>query len=159
MRWMFICLAVVCLGACSGNEVSQGPDEFSVVPTLPLEQPESYSVLPSPTPGSDNLADSKPNAEAAAALGGRLNTSGIPQSDAAVVTFASRYGVDTNIRADLFQADEDLRRSRGRLRYLGVGLGRDRYFAAYAPQTLDAYAEIDRFRSAGVNVPSAPPRN
>ena len=156
MRWIIVSVAMLGLGACSAG-VSEGPDEFGVVPTLPLEQPASYSELPTPTPGGANLADERPNANAVAALGGRISSGGVPQSDAAVVTFASRYGVDPAIRSELFQADEAFRGRRGRLRIIGIGGGRNRYFGAYAPQTLDAYAELERFRAAGVNVPSAPP--
>ena len=156
MRWIFVIFTVLGLAACS-NSVSEGPDEFGVVPSKPLEQPASLSDLPQPTPGAPNLADVTPNRDAVAALGGRTQSGGVPASDSAVVTFASRYGVDPAIRAELFEADETFRRNRGRLRILGIGSGRDRYFSAYAPQTLDAYAELERFRAAGVNVPSAPP--
>ncbi|MEM6729196.1 MAG: DUF3035 domain-containing protein, partial [Pseudomonadota bacterium] len=68
--------------------------------------------------------------------------------------FTSRFGVDPNIRSDLFAADEALRSRRvGGI----IGLGGDSYFRFYARQTLDPYREIERFRNAGVAVPTAPP--
>jgi hypothetical protein len=63
-------LALVGLGlmtACSDNGQpklmnirSDTPDEFSIMPNKPLEQPESYEELPQPTPGGRNRADVVP---------------------------------------------------------------------------------------------------
>ena len=35
-------------------------------------------------------------------------------------------------------------------------LGRDRYFPAYAGQSLDAFAELERLRALGIRVPTPP---
>lgn len=155
MRLILFCFALAWLGACSGG-VSEGPDEFSVVPQSPLEQPASYSDLPDPVPGGTNLADLRPNAEAIAALGGRTQSGGIPASDTALVTHASRFGVDPAIRAVLFSEDE---RFQSRIFRRGIfgGQREGRYFRTYRSQALDAYAELARFRSVGINVPTAPP--
>jgi hypothetical protein len=131
-----------------------GPDEFSVLPTRPLELPQSLSSLPAPTPGGLNLTDPNPTGDAIAALGGaQTNAGGIPASDAALVAQVSRNGTDPAIRLTLAQEDAGLRRRAQR----GQDLNRARYLRVYAGQALDAYAELLRFRNAGVQVPSAPP--
>ncbi|MEM6477659.1 MAG: DUF3035 domain-containing protein [Pseudomonadota bacterium] len=149
----------VSLVAGCGAQVSQGPDEFGVAPSRPLEQPATFSALPQPIPGAANRADIDPAADAAAALGGRLSGGGIPASDAAIVTFAGRFGTDPGIRGDLAQADARYRNRRARLGLFGGGGSGSEagYFRAYAPQTLNAYRELERFRASGVQVPTAPP--
>ncbi|MEM9437370.1 MAG: DUF3035 domain-containing protein [Pseudomonadota bacterium] len=155
MRWVILAVFAVALGACSSG-VSDGPDEFGVVPSLPLEQPENYSDLPAPTPGAPNRADIRPELDLAEALGGRLPSAGVTSGDAALVTHVSRFGVDPNIRPELFAEDESLRARRGRFGLSSFGRG-DRYFRIYAPQALDARRELDRFRETGVRLPTAPP--
>ncbi|MEM9350641.1 MAG: DUF3035 domain-containing protein [Pseudomonadota bacterium] len=156
MRWVILAGLAMALGACSAG-VSDGPDEFGVVPSLPLEQPESYSELPTPTPGALSRADARPVLDLAQALGGTLpDASGVPASDSALVTHSSRFGVDPAIRPELFQEDEAYRERRNRFGFLRLGRG-ERYFRIYAPQALDASRELERFRSAGVRVPTAPP--
>ncbi|MEM6277806.1 MAG: DUF3035 domain-containing protein [Pseudomonadota bacterium] len=155
MRWIILGLMMVGLTACSGG-LSEGPDEFAVVPQAPLEQPQDLSNLPTPVPGGQNRADPRPNAEAVAALGGGAQAGGVPASDNAIVTFASRFGVDPAIRSVLFAEDE---RFRARISRRGIfgGQRENRYFRTYRSQVLDAYAELSRFRVAGVAVPTAPP--
>ena len=152
MRRILAGLALLALGACS-NAFSDGPDEFAVVPSLPLEAPPNLAQLPEPTPGGANRADVNPQATLTAALGGSAPSSGIPQSDADLIAFAARFGIDPTIRAELFAADDALRDRRGGARIIG----RRDYFEIYANQTLDALAEFERFRSLGVSVPTAPP--
>ena len=166
MRSVVLVFAVVGLAACSGDRGlrdmrtnSGGPDEFSVLPNAPLSLP-STTDLPTPTPGGSNLTDINPNASAVAALGGsltRVNAGGIPTRDRALVAGAQRYGVASDIRATLATEDAAIRQ---RAKYLNAFnlFGRDRYFSTYARQSLDAYAELDRFRAAGVATPSAPPQ-
>ncbi len=135
-----------------------GPDEFSVLPVNPLVLPDDVSALPVPTPGGVNLSDPAPNAEAVAVLGGNPNAlvaTGAPTRDGALISAASRNGVDPAIRETLASEDAAFRTRRSRLQLFG---GRDRYFSAYARQALDAYAELQRFRNAGVATPSAPPQ-
>lgn len=136
-----------------------GPDEFTVLPSRPLEMPASFAALPPPSPGRTNLADPNPLGDAIAALGGSQAAGfagGVPARDIALVTAAGRNGVDPAIRATLAQEDADFRR-RALLAASFNILGRDRYFQAYARQALDAFAELIRFRNLGVQVPSAPP--
>ncbi len=134
------------------------PDEFAILPTKPLAMPKT-AALPAPTPGGTNRADPTPVADAVAALGGRASTlkaQGIPRSDAALVAAASRYGVQSGIRQSLARADLTFRREHPG-KPLDRLFGQNLYFGAYAPMTLDAYAELARWRRAGVRTPSAPP--
>ena len=159
--------AVLMLGACGAprepdlvtlQRGADGPDEFSIVPNRPLEQPESYAALPRPTPGGANRADQTPLGDAVLALGGSpgAGAGGIPSADAGLVTYASRGGVDPAIRAELAAADLEFRRgARGRFleRLFSINL----YNRAYERFELDQYAELTRWRRAGVRTPSAPP--
>lgn len=165
-RYFLFAAVMLTLTACAGGDRglrdlrsnSGGPDEFSVLPVRPLVMPTDVATLPTPTPGGANLTDPAPLAEAVAVLGGNPNAlvpNGIPASDAALVTVAQRGGVDPAIRQTLASEDAAFRTRQARF---GLFRGRDRYFSAYARQALDAYAELDRFRAAGIETPSAPPR-
>ena len=164
MRAIVLAVLALSLAACSGDRTLRdmrtsngGPDEFSVTPNAPLELPQDLT-LPTPTPGAGNLTDINPNANAIAALGGRpFSAGGVPASDGALVSFASRNGVQSDVRAVLAQEDEAFRKRAGYLSFFNF-LGRDRYFSAYRRQALDAYAELERFRAAGIATPSAPPQ-
>ena len=114
MRAIIFGLLALSLTACAGGERTlrnldtgnNGPDEFSVTPSLPLELPEDLS-LPTPTPGGANLTDTNPIGSALSALGGRqISAGGVPSADAGLVAFASRNGVEPDIRATLAAADE-----------------------------------------------------
>nr|WP_170613092.1 DUF3035 domain-containing protein [uncultured Ruegeria sp.] len=137
-----------------------GPDEFSVLPVKPLTAPKDYSFLPAPTPGGGNLVDPTPKADAVVALGGSAaalnsNTS-IPSSDAALVTASSRYGVPANTRQVVAQEDADFRKRRGR--WTGLKLFPvDRYEQVYERQAINANAQNEAARAAGIETPSAPP--
>ena len=152
-RAVFAAMLLLGVAACNrGGKV--GPDEFSVLPTRPLELPDSLAALPAPTPGGINLTDPNPTGDAIAALGGvQFAAGGIPAGDAALVAQASRNGTDPAIRLTLAQEDARLR---GRAQR-GEAQNRARYLRVYAGQALDAYAELLRFRNLGVQVPSAPP--
>lgn len=159
---------VAALSACAGGgqglrdlrQNGGGPDEFSVQPSRQLVMPDSVGTLPTPTPGGANRADATPNADAVAVLGGNPNglvpsQQGVPQRDQALIAAVGRNGVDPTIRQTLADEDAAFRGRRSRLSLFG---GRDRYFQAYARQALDAYAELQRFRNAGVTTPTAPPQ-
>jgi hypothetical protein len=151
------------LAACGGsggnlynlNRGNDGPDEFSVLPTKPIEMPEDMAALPPPTPGGTNRVDPTPDADAFAALGGNaevLTRGGDPR----IVNYASRYGVDPAIRQQLAVADAEYRQGQGPLLLERVA-GVTTYYRAYAPFALNAEAESARFRRAGIPTPSAPP--
>jgi hypothetical protein len=135
---------------------TNGPDEFSILPAKPLEMPETLASLPTPTPGGFSRTDPTPNEDAIIALGGRPGGPGVPASEAALITYASRYGTAPNIRTVLAQEDLAFRRdNQGRVleRVFNVNV----YLRAYEDYSLDQYAELQRFRVAGAGNPSAPP--
>ena len=160
-------VAVVSLSACASggglrdlSTSSDGPDEFSVLPTAPLIIPDNLNPLPAPTPGGTNPVDPNPKAQAIAALGGQPAAAfagGIPAADAALVAHAGRNGTTADIRGVLAAEDAAFRGARARLS-AGSLFGGDRYFRAYAAQALDAYATLNQFRNLGVATPTAPPR-
>ncbi|MEP2783120.1 MAG: DUF3035 domain-containing protein [Pseudoruegeria sp.] len=160
--------ALLLLSACGGSDApllnisnTDGtPDEFAILPTKPLQTPEDYASLPTPTPGGSNLVDPTPTADAVAALGGNpavlQEGQGVARADTGVVTYASRYGVTPGIRQVLAQEDAEFRSKNGPL-YLERLFGRSVYFEAYSEQSLNQTAELQRFRRSGVRTPSAPP--
>lgn len=167
-KMVLVLLTVAALSACSRNQEprllnikasTQGPDEFSILPSKPLQQPEDFAALPAPTPGGANLADPSPNEDAIVALGGNpavVSRGGIPSTDAGLVNHASRFGRSGGIRAQLAAEDLEFRRRKdGRVleRLFNVNV----YFRAYSVQSLNQYAELERFRRLGVRTPAAPP--
>lgn len=160
-------MALLAVAGCSGSEVprllnlgqdGEGPDEFAILPTKPLQAPENFSALPTPTPGGVNRVDATPNADAIAALGGNPNAAGrgVPSSDAGLVAYASRQGRSGTIRQELAAEDVAFRKN-NRTRVLERLFNVNVYFKAYRPQSLDKYAELERFRQLGVRTPTAPP--
>lgn len=154
------------LAACGGSDdpnllnISQprgeGPDEFAVLPTKPLELPENLAALPDPTPGGANRTDPTPQADAIAALGGNPAVLSRASGDGALIAYSRRFGVDPDIRAELAAADLEFRRQNdGRLleRLFNVNV----YFRAYEEMSLDQYRELERLRRAGVRTSAAPP--
>ena len=151
------------LAACGGGEptlfnirsTDRTPDEFSILPTRPLEPPPpGLAALPVPTPGGANRTDRFPEAEAIAALGG--NPAGGTGADGPLVATVARYGVEPGIRGTLAAEDLAFRRANdGRLleRLFNVTV----YYRAYRAQSLDQYAELERLRRAGVRTVAAPP--
>ena len=167
--WVAVLVAAALLSACARGDRApelmnirsntSAPDEFSILPTKPLQQPESYAALPPPTPGGTNLVDPTPHADAVAALGGNpaaLGRGGVAPADTALFAHATRFGIAPGIRQELAAADLDYRRENdGRLleRLFSVNI----YFRAYEPMSLDQHAELERWRLAGAHTPSAPP--
>lgn len=134
------------------------PDEFSILPTQPLQAPPDLRALPTPTPGGGNLVDPDPRGDAARALGGRAQvaTGSVPSTDGALLARAGRFGTDGGIRETL--AAEDLQfRQRRRGRPLERLFGTNMYQRAYEEQLLDRDAELRRWRAAGARTPAAPP--
>ncbi len=150
-----ILLSFVLAGCAGSVRYSDGPDEFQVLPSKPLQTPADLTALPDPTPGGANLVDDTPKADAAAALGGRRSAVvlvGLPAVDGALVSYASRYGVDPGIREALSRKARKGRKDRRGFflfRWLSGGL--------FGGQVLAPYAETQRLRAAGVKTPSAPP--
>ncbi|MGP1357507.1 DUF3035 domain-containing protein [Roseicyclus sp.] len=155
--------SMLALAACSSGtpqlmnlrNTEDGPDEFAVLPTAPLEMPQSFAELPEPTPGAPNRVDPNPEADAIAALGG--NAARGAGAGGGLVSYATRFGVSGDIRPVLAAEDEAYRqRNNGRI--LERMFGTTVYFEAYRPQALDRYAELERLRRMGVRTPAAPPQ-
>lgn len=171
-RGLGLC-ALIALSACgrlAGDEAkppqlmniksaSRSPDEFNILPTKPLQRPDDIASLPVPTPGGTNITDPTPKADAVAALGGNpalLEQTAIPAGNARLVAYAGRFGTGADIREVLAAEDLAYRRAHdGRLleRLFRVSV----YFKAYAPMSLDQYAELERWRAVGVRNVGAPP--
>ncbi len=164
IRILLLALLPLALAACANTGLrdirpqGDGPDEFIIQPSKPLEEPTSYTELPVPTPGEANLTDRSALNEATLAFGGRPEAEGggIPASEVALVQYASRFGVSPNIRGDLAEADADFRRRRGRLTQYRL-FPVDRYAEVYRRQTLDADSEAIKWRRAGARTPSYAP--
>lgn len=158
---------VVLLTACSNDPQlmnikagGDGPDEFAIVPTKPLQMPQDLAQLPPPTPGGANITDPTPLADAVGALGGnpaQLAAQGVGAADGALLSHAGRFGTQPGIRAQLAAEDVEWRSRRGR-RLLETIARTNVYFRAYEKMSLDQYAELERWRRAGARTPSAPPK-
>lgn len=160
-------VGAVLLAGCGGGDPdllnlassNDGPDEFGILPTKPLQAPTDFSTLPPPTPGGRNLTDPTPDEDTVAALGGNpgaLHAAGVPAGDGALVAHAGRNGVQGNIRGQLAAEDLEFRRdNQGRLleRLFNVNV----YFKSYRRQELDQHREKERLRARGVKTNSAPP--
>ena len=134
----------------------EGPDEFAVVPSKPLELPADFAALPEPTPGGINRTDPTPEADVALALGGNPEVLTRRSGDGALVAYATRFGVDPRIRGELATEDLEYRRNnRGRVleRLFQVNV----YYNAYEPMELDQYRELERLRRAGIRTSAIPP--
>lgn len=135
---------------------AEGPDEFAVLPTKPLQMPENVVALPEPTPGGSNLTDPTPEADVAQALGGNAEVLARGSSDGALLAHATRYGVDPQIRPELAAADLEYRRENDG-RFLERLFNVNVYFDAYEQMELDQYAELERLRRAGIRTSAVPP--
>lgn len=161
--------AVLMLAACGGGREPQlmnlrsgtnGPDEFGILPTKPLQMPPDLAALPEPAPGGSSLTDPTPEADAVAALGGNparlARGGGVPAGDGALLAYAGRMGTSATIRPDLAAEDLEFRRKNdGRLleRIFDVSI----YYKSYRVQALDQEAEQERWRKAGLRTPASPP--
>lgn len=165
-------IAVLAMSACGNKNKDpelmnirpsgNGPDEFTILPTKPLQTPDFAAALPSPTPGGINITDPTPKADAVAALGGnpdrvaQRGDGSIGRGDATLVSHARRFGANGAIRQALAAEDLEFRRkNNGRVleRLFNLNV----YFRVYKKVSLDKYRELERFRRLGIRTPSAPP--
>lgn len=160
---MIILIAAVAVAGCSNKGLHNlrapgtGPDEFMILPVKPLTAPKTYSELPAPTPGGGNLVDPTPTADAMVAMGGRQTEGeGIPAADGALVTAASRLGVEPGVRQTLDEQDAAFRKRQSRMSRLRL-FPVDRYEQAYRRQALNPFPETEKFRRAGAGTPTSPP--
>jgi len=153
------------LAACSGKEGirhlssnGDGPDEFRILPSKPLETPQNYSALPTPTPGGSNITALDPKGDAVAALGGSrkaVHSTTISKSDAALVNYSGRTGRSADIRQTVAAEDAEFRRTKGRFSNFKI-VKEDRYNEIYEGQHLNAPREQARWRAGGAKTPAAP---
>ena len=164
VRALLAFVLLLALGACGAATLKRvgkpglGPDEYLITPGRPLQAPADASALPPPAGGARNVATRNPVADAIVALGGNPNArpARAQPAEAALAAHLRRFGVDPRIRARIAAEDADLRGGFSSARVVKLG-GIDAYAYAYRGQWLDARAEADRLRRAGVSVPSAPP--
>lgn len=166
-RMALMALGLTALAGCGERSVpdlmqlrSETPDEFGVLPNRPLELPPDYASLPPPAPGGANRADPNPQEDILAALGGdpdARRATGAADADTGLLAATGADAASPEIRETLAEEDIAFRR-KNRGNWVGRSLGRSEYFNAYAPQSLDAYKELDKFREQGVRTPAAPPR-
>lgn len=161
-RTMILVVALL-VGACGSKDSyrvlsssGDGPDEFRIVPTKPLEQPKSYAALPAPTPGGNNRTDLTPKADLIVKLGGSaraMEDRGISNSDSGLVTYAARAGLTEDIRGVTRAEDEEFRNKRGRFTNIRF-VKHDIYDRIYKPQRLEQTDEVWRWRRAGARTPA-----
>ena len=164
--YLLLILGAMVLAACGQPKLrdlrpgGEGPDEFIVAPSLPLQEPASFSDLPAPTPGGSNITDPNPLADGVAALGGRRGAPNapVPAADAGIVSYAQRGGVSPGIRAQLAEEDADFRRRKARFTNIRL-FPEDRYAQAYRREALDPFRVADAYRRAGIKTPTHPPAN
>lgn len=164
--WAVAIGATLLLSGCSSDESlmnirssTNGPDEFGILPTKPLEMPKEFAALPAPTPGGANLTDPTPNADAIAALGGRpdaMTRGGVPGSDSQLASYTGRYGTSPDIREQLAVEDAEYR-SKNKGRFLERLFNINTYYSAYEPESLDQHTELKRWRQRGTRTEAAPP--
>ncbi len=160
------CAAIALAAGCSGSDDPQllefkstgSPDELGVMPSNPLELPQSLGRLPEPRTGGVDRAYPKPELDVIRALDGDPNATlrdrTVPEADVALIRYASRGGLIKNIRGVL--ASEDLefrRRNDGRL--MEKLFNTNIYYRAYAPFSLDQEAEFFRAKRLGIKTPGA----
>lgn len=161
-----ILMAVLTVAGCSKTTLHDlrtnepGPDEFSIMPAKPLTAPKNYRSLPAPTPGGSNITDQNPLQDAVAALGGNpqaLRQTSAARADSGLVNHVSRFGVPVDVRQTVAEEDAAYRKRRGR--FLNIKLVKvDRYNDVYQRYHLNQQKELWRWRRAGAQTPSAPPK-
>ncbi|MCP5075805.1 MAG: DUF3035 domain-containing protein [Rhodobacteraceae bacterium] len=165
-----LALAAVCvLAGCdtssgigklfSSNAGDDGPDEFAILPTKPLELPDDLIALPEPNLGGPNRVDPQPEHDAVAALGGRperLDSEKTLGGEGPLLAAATRFGIGADIRGVLGREDEEFRAKNGP-KLFERWFKTDIYFQRYQSQTLNAYEELRRMRRIGAQTPTAPP--
>ena len=159
-----VVLAPLALAACGegglagtlrATGATSTPDEFMVLPTRPLEMPESFATLPPPTPGRANRVDYQPHAEAIAGLTGAPGPAGNADGTVLVAEAGPRQ---PGVRQTLAVEDVEWREThRGLL--IPRLIAKDRDTVTYQPMILDSAAEFERLRAAGVRQPPAPPQS
>ena len=141
------------------QNLQNGPDEFGIVPTKPLELPDDLIALPEPTPGARNLTDPLPEHDAVAALGGRperLDSDRVGAGEGALLAAAERNGTAANIRTVLAEEDKEFRKKNGP-KLLERWFKVDTYLKSYKDETLQARRTNELLRRKGIKTPTVSP--
>lgn len=153
-------LIVFCLGAAvmtgCGNKTTSSPDEFTVLPSKPLEQPTTYNTLPTPTQNDINLANQRPISDAVVALGGNaaaLNGTRSTPAEAPLIAAVSRNGVTDNIRTILANESATKRKGRNGDRFLYRLTGRPDPKGRGSKDAIDPELEAIRLHELGIKTP------
>ena len=153
---IYLILIGVSLTACAGG--SQGPDEFGVLPTTPLQYPKNLSELPEPNLSGQNLADKRPIDDVINALGGNADLqkkSKIKKNEKPLLKAVSRFGITPDIRMITASEDADFR-EKNKAKVLERLVGVNTYKIRYRSQRLDAERELERLNKLGIRTPIAP---
>ena len=78
MKWVVALstFVILALAGCGEPKLRQlrssdrGPEEFTVIPVKPLQQPSDYVALPLPSSSVANITDPTPKRDAISVLGG-----------------------------------------------------------------------------------------
>jgi hypothetical protein len=161
LRWTLLLPLVLGLAACGGQSVGdalglsrRAPDEFQVVQRAPLVVPPEFGLRP-PEPGAPRPQEGTPSERAQIALTGTPTPEGdATPGQAAFLAAAGASRADPNIRDVITAEGEGL---------AGLDAGRfwfildfqRRAYARSQANPLDATAEAERLREAGINVRGA----
>ena len=165
MRFFAVLLmGLFLLSACGTADLrdlqndNEGPDEFLVIPSKPLQQPTNFSDLPQPTPGGANITDATPLADGITALGGKPSdpNGAVPSSEGTLVAYSGRFGNSPDIRGTLAAEDAEFRKRQGRLTQIRL-FRTDLYREVYDRYELNPQRANSIYERAGVKTPSAPP--
>ncbi len=143
------------VGSLRSSGATTTPDEFMVLPTRPLEMPQSFAELPSPTPGTVNRVDYQPHADAIAGLTGAPGPAG--NADGAALV-AQAGPIQPGIRQTLAVEDVEWRNTHHGLLIPRL-IAKDKNVVTYGPMILDSASEFERMRAAGIEQPAAPPNS
>ena len=168
------CAGALGLGGCSDVRQTLGlektsPDEFAVVPSLPLVVPSDLATLPPPQPGMQRPQEQTPAAMASTAIFGTniVGTTdqgaaapvGLPgrlppsAGEAGLIQEAASGGVDANIRGELNRAAAPSAETSlvdSIIPWSGS--------AAETLTVIDPHAEAARLRAVNVPTPEAGPK-
>lgn len=139
-------------GTLRSSGVGGTPDEFMVLPTRPLEMPGDLAMLPVPAPGTANLVDYEPRAEAVAGLSGKPTLATADGSGLVARSGPAAPG----IRGQLATEDAQYRADNPGL-LLERAFARDKNALIYRRMALEPAPEYERVRAAGIGVPAVPP--
>jgi hypothetical protein len=146
-----LCATMIALVACSSGtpqlmnlrNTEEGPDEFAVLPTAPLEIPENLASLPEPTPGAPTASTPTRRLTRSRRLAETQPARAVAGAD--LVSYTTRFGVSER------HPPGSRRRGRRlpppqRWSHPRTHVRHQRLFRGVSKQSLDRYAELERLR-------------